>query len=99
MKHITTIAFGLGLAAAVGCQAKKDTAQPDDVNGTACTEEAKVCPDGSAVGREGPDCEFAACPGDAEDGDAIEAGAEADGAAQDAEGTEDAEASEADAQE
>lgn len=29
---------------------------------TACTEEAKVCPDGSAVGRTGPDCEFAACP-------------------------------------
>jgi putative hemolysin len=28
----------------------------------ACTEEAKICPDGSAVGRVGPDCEFAACP-------------------------------------
>ncbi|MDA8611377.1 hypothetical protein N9L18_00740 [Candidatus Pacebacteria bacterium] len=28
----------------------------------ACTMEAKICPDGSAVGREGPDCEFAACP-------------------------------------
>lgn len=33
-------------------------------NGTqrACTMEAKVCPDGSAVGRTGPNCEFAACP-------------------------------------
>lgn len=29
---------------------------------TACTAEAKICPDGSAVGREGPNCEFAACP-------------------------------------
>lgn len=29
---------------------------------TACTEEAKVCPDGSVVVRQGPDCEFAACP-------------------------------------
>lgn len=29
---------------------------------TACTLEAKICPDGSAVGREGPNCEFAACP-------------------------------------
>ena len=29
---------------------------------TACTEEAKVCPDGSSVGRTGPKCEFAACP-------------------------------------
>lgn len=29
----------------------------------ACTEEAKICPDGSAVGRSGPKCEFAPCPG------------------------------------
>lgn len=28
----------------------------------ACTMEAKICPDGSAVGRTGPKCEFAACP-------------------------------------
>ena len=28
----------------------------------ACTEEALICPDGSAVGRVGPDCEFAPCP-------------------------------------
>lgn len=28
----------------------------------ACTEEAKICPDGSAVGRVGPKCEFSACP-------------------------------------
>jgi hypothetical protein len=27
----------------------------------ACTEEAKVCPDGSAVGRVPPNCEFAPC--------------------------------------
>ncbi len=30
---------------------------------TVCTTEAKVCPDGSAVGRTGPNCAFAACPG------------------------------------
>jgi hypothetical protein len=29
----------------------------------ACTMEAKQCPDGSYVGRTGPNCEFAACPG------------------------------------
>lgn len=29
---------------------------------TACTNEAKICPDGSAVGRTGPDCAFAPCP-------------------------------------
>jgi hypothetical protein len=28
----------------------------------ACTEEAKVCPDGSVVGRVPPSCEFEACP-------------------------------------
>ena len=28
----------------------------------ACTEEAKICPDGSSVGRVGPDCNFAPCP-------------------------------------
>jgi len=28
-----------------------------------CTLEAKICPDGSAVGRTGPNCEFAPCPG------------------------------------
>jgi len=28
----------------------------------ACTEEAKLCADGSAVGRTGPNCEFAECP-------------------------------------
>lgn len=31
-------------------------------DGVACTEEAKLCPDGSAVGRSGPTCEFEPCP-------------------------------------
>lgn len=31
-------------------------------NGVMCTMEAKMCPDGSYVGRSGPQCEFAACP-------------------------------------
>lgn len=30
--------------------------------GVACTMEAKQCPDGSYVGRIGPNCEFASCP-------------------------------------
>ena len=33
-----------------------------DGNRVACTMEAKLCPDGSAVGRVGPNCEFATCP-------------------------------------
>lgn len=32
------------------------------VTPTACTLEAKVCPDGSSVGRTGPNCAFADCP-------------------------------------
>ncbi len=27
-----------------------------------CTQDAKLCPDGSYVGRTGPNCEFALCP-------------------------------------
>lgn len=30
----------------------------------ACPADAKVCPDGTSVGRVGPNCEFAACPGE-----------------------------------
>jgi putative hemolysin len=36
--------------------------QPGAGNKTACTMEAKLCPDGSSVGRSGPNCEFAKCP-------------------------------------
>lgn len=34
--------------------------QPNNM--VACTMDAKICPDGSAVGRSGPSCEFAPCP-------------------------------------
>lgn len=33
-----------------------------DGTGIACPEDAKLCPDGSGVGRTGPNCEFAECP-------------------------------------
>lgn len=39
------------------------TPSPSETNeGTICTMDAKICPDGSSVGRSGPNCEFAACP-------------------------------------
>ncbi|MEI8091222.1 MAG: hypothetical protein WCG98_03045 [bacterium] len=38
--------------------------QPAPTQPQACTEEAKLCPDGSAVGRTEPNCEFAKCPGE-----------------------------------
>lgn len=31
--------------------------------GVACTMDAKLCPDGSFVGRVAPNCEFSPCPG------------------------------------
>ena len=34
----------------------------DSTGPVACTADAKICPDGIAVGRTGPNCEFAACP-------------------------------------
>ncbi len=37
---------------------------PQGENEVACTLDAKLCPDGSAVGRSGPNCEFAPCPGE-----------------------------------
>ena len=36
--------------------------KPGNDGGIACTTEAMLCPDGSSVGRVGPNCEFAACP-------------------------------------
>lgn len=35
-----------------------------DTSMIACTMEAKICPDGTAVGRSGPNCEFAPCSGE-----------------------------------
>lgn len=32
--------------------------------GVVCTLDAMMCPDGSAVGRQAPNCEFAPCPGE-----------------------------------
>lgn len=39
----------------------RDDANLDD-DQVFCTLDAKMCPDGSYVGRVAPNCEFAACP-------------------------------------
>lgn len=49
------------VVAAVVAAPPQDTKNPSAPN-IGCTEEAKLCPDGSAVGRIGPNCEFAPCP-------------------------------------
>ena len=35
---------------------------PTSTEPVACTMDARLCPDGSSVGRTGPKCEFEACP-------------------------------------
>lgn len=44
-------------------EAGSPDANKPDTEGTVCTMDVKQCPDGSYVGRTGPNCEFAACPG------------------------------------
>ena len=58
-KVIILIALVLAAALIVGgvIYATRQAPRP-----LACTEEAKQCPDGSYVGRTGPNCQFAACP-------------------------------------
>lgn len=52
------IGFGHGFKKAI------EPPVPPGPGGIACTMDAKLCPDGSAVGRTGPKCEFAPCPGE-----------------------------------
>lgn len=55
-------AIAIAIVVITGCAVAwslvKDGAPPR----VQCTLEAKLCPDGSAVGRTGPNCEFAECP-------------------------------------
>lgn len=48
----------------LGGDSYEDPVPPkNDVPMVACTMDARECPDGSYVGRVGPNCEFAPCPG------------------------------------
>ncbi|MFA7286588.1 MAG: hypothetical protein WC052_02945 [Patescibacteria group bacterium] len=52
--------FGVLLLVGIAFVLWPKTAKEPDY--TQCTQEAKLCPDGSYVGRTGPNCEFATCP-------------------------------------
>src|SRR3989344_3567773 len=57
---IITLLLGTGVYLAA-------TQKPSDItktnaDSTVCTQEAMLCPDGSYVGRTGPNCEFTECP-------------------------------------
>lgn len=59
------LVLGAGIGYYIGSQQENRNNNEANVNGgVACTMEAKLCPDGSAVGRIPPDCEFAKCPGE-----------------------------------
>lgn len=44
------------------CHVEEEPEEPDEP--VFCTMDAKLCPDGSYVSRQGPNCEFAPCPGE-----------------------------------
>lgn len=46
-----------------GIASEKDASQSADLSPSApaCSQEVQVCPNGSYVGRTGPNCEFTAC--------------------------------------
>lgn len=55
--YILILSLVIGVAVTVWLKVNSKSTQP-----IACTMEAKLCPDGGAVGRTGPNCEFAECP-------------------------------------
>lgn len=60
MPKILTIIFGIVLLGLITVSAFSFFQKQQEQ--ISCTMEAKICPDGSAVGRSGPNCEFAPCP-------------------------------------
>lgn len=55
-----TLSFAAAAVLLAGCMPAPTA--PGGSGAVACTMEAKLCPDGSYVGRTGPNCQFAACP-------------------------------------
>lgn len=60
----------IGALLFLGCAQAPDKpvtpAAPPSSTEPVCTADAKECPDGSFVSREGPHCSFAACPAESE---------------------------------
>ena len=59
---ILIIIAGIIVISTVGYAAYQYFSSEPDPDPIVCTSDAKVCPDGSSVGRVAPDCEFAECP-------------------------------------
>lgn len=61
MRKYPPIAILVTAVVVVAVAAALFTLTPTRPKGTVCTMEARQCPDGSFVGRSGPNCEFAPC--------------------------------------
>lgn len=62
-RYILVIAIGvLALFVALWAGSRYLVSKLDGSGAQACTADALICPDGTAVGRTGPNCEFAPCP-------------------------------------
>ncbi len=62
MQPYQKVILGLGIIAVIFIGVHRYL-KDNSVPGISCTMEVKLCPDGSYVGRQGPSCEFASCPG------------------------------------
>jgi hypothetical protein len=58
--HIALLAFFSGIVYALAVE--EDGTQIETNEAVECTQEVKLCSDGSSVGRVAPDCEFSLCP-------------------------------------
>jgi len=56
------LAFSFGMKYQKGMDEQKIVVSPTPEEPVACTLDARICPDGTAVGRISPNCEFEACP-------------------------------------
>lgn len=61
---LPALAVACLLTSTAACAEKAAPPADDGAGQVMCTMEAKICPDGTGVGRTGPKCEFAPCPGE-----------------------------------
>ena len=65
MKKLFIVVLFFPLLFLSGCSSKSQTVSTQSAGNQSqvtCTAEAKICPDGSAVGRGGSNCDFTPCP-------------------------------------
>jgi hypothetical protein len=62
IKNLLIALAGLIVVGFVWTSWKAYDSDHTNTGGTPCTLEAKICPDGTAVGRVSPSCEFSECP-------------------------------------